>query len=178
MVCGLVWLQEQTPKRHDFQKDWTTCLKYANHSRLYSPHNIGGPIRPFHELKKTFTLIQNKRFMRAPEMIRKVVAASIWICSPPCNWSHVSYPRKSGLVGEVIIQYSSTMSTFHGQDIQDATYSIRKSSWISERFSEIQETHIAQVSCTLVHCAGLHPMGTWFFKTNRSSTNLWDLRTL
>ena len=30
-----------------FDIDWTMCSEYANHSRLNSQHNWGGPVRPF-----------------------------------------------------------------------------------------------------------------------------------
>ena len=35
----LARLQEQILERHVFKKDWTTCSKYDNHSRLNNQHN-------------------------------------------------------------------------------------------------------------------------------------------
>ena len=32
------------PKRHVLEKDWTTCSKFDNHSRLSSQQNTGEPI--------------------------------------------------------------------------------------------------------------------------------------
>ena len=42
VVCGLVWLQEWTPKIHVFKRDWISCSKYDNHSRLGRQHDLGG----------------------------------------------------------------------------------------------------------------------------------------
>ena len=39
-----MWLampQEQITKRHVFSRDWTTCSKYKNYSRLDSQHKSG-----------------------------------------------------------------------------------------------------------------------------------------
>ena len=55
VACGLMWLQEQTPKRHLFEKDWVACSKFRNRfetsSRLNSQHNWGGPIWPLNKHK-------------------------------------------------------------------------------------------------------------------------------
>ena len=55
VVCDMVWLQEQIPKRRVFNRDWTVCSKYNNH--LTSA--------------KVFTLIAHEIFIWAPKVWRK-----------------------------------------------------------------------------------------------------------
>ena len=37
-VCALVWLQERIPERSVFERDWTMCSKYDNHSKSRGVH--------------------------------------------------------------------------------------------------------------------------------------------
>ena len=47
---GLVWLQERIPRRHCvFERVWTMCSKYANHSKPSSQHNWGDLNNPLNE---------------------------------------------------------------------------------------------------------------------------------
>ena len=47
VICGLVWLQEQIPKRHVFKR--LDCELYDNHYGLNNEHKGGGAIWPFNE---------------------------------------------------------------------------------------------------------------------------------
>lgn len=51
VIFGYVCLQKWIAKRHVFQRDWTTCSKYGNHSRLRSEHNWCRYIYPCNEHK-------------------------------------------------------------------------------------------------------------------------------
>lgn len=73
VACGLMWLQEQIPKRHRvFKRDWTAFSKYCNHSKLNSQHKWGGgPIWPYNK-HEILQFGMAKMFVWAPEIMRKV----------------------------------------------------------------------------------------------------------
>ena len=83
-MSGLVWLQEQLPKRHVFKRDWIVPSIYDNHSRVNNQH-VWRELYDHPMSTKFFTSIMNKIFIRAPKMIRKVTMALIWICVPLCT---------------------------------------------------------------------------------------------
>ena len=68
-ICGLLWFQEWIPKRLVFRSDWTTCSK--NDSQ-HNQENLHGHLTS----TKIFTLIMNKIFIRAPNIMKKVATTS------------------------------------------------------------------------------------------------------
>ena len=38
--CGKEWVH----KKHVFERDWTICSNYDDHSRFDNQHNLGGPL--------------------------------------------------------------------------------------------------------------------------------------
>ena len=85
VVCGLVCLQGQIPKRHQFRRDWTPCSKYVDHSRLNIQHNYGH-LHDHLMSMKIFSLILNKMFIWAPKIMVK------WL-RPMCRFAkHLKHP--------------------------------------------------------------------------------------
>ena len=85
VVCGLVCLQGQIPKRHQFRRDWTPCSKYVDHSRLNIQHNYGH-LHDHLMSMKIFSLILNKMFIWAPKIMVK------WL-RPLCRFAkHLKHP--------------------------------------------------------------------------------------
>ena len=39
VICGLQWIQTQTPKYMRLKRGWSMCLIYANHSKLNKEHD-------------------------------------------------------------------------------------------------------------------------------------------
>jgi hypothetical protein len=42
VVCGHVLIQECTPKRYVFRRNWIRCSRFVEHSRLYCKQHWGG----------------------------------------------------------------------------------------------------------------------------------------
>ena len=63
-------------KKDVFNRDWTTCSKHDNHSRLHNWVDLYDHLMSM----RIFILILNEIFIRAPKIMRKVTAISIWIC--------------------------------------------------------------------------------------------------
>lgn len=58
MVFGLVWFQEQLPKRcHVFKREWTTLSQYDNNPKFHSQHNWGN-LHDHVMSMRNFTLIK------------------------------------------------------------------------------------------------------------------------
>jgi hypothetical protein len=84
-VWVVMWLdvdlKKQTSKLHMFQRDWTTCSKYANHPGFNSLYDLGGrglAISSHSMNTRIFTLIMNRTFIWAPKTIKRMTM--IWIC--------------------------------------------------------------------------------------------------
>lgn len=79
VVGGLVWIQEQAPKRHPvFQRDWTTCSKLVNYSRFNSQHNLEGRAYNHLRRKRIFTLALNHCSYKLQKWWGKEDLTSIW----------------------------------------------------------------------------------------------------
>ena len=62
-----------------FKRDWATCSKYLNYSRLSSQHVWGNQYGHLMSMR-IFTLIMNKIFIWAPKILRQLAKGTIWIC--------------------------------------------------------------------------------------------------
>ena len=61
------------------QRDWTTCSKYANYSRLHS--QLDWEDLYDHQMsRRIFSFIMSKIFIRSPEIVRHMAMETIWIC--------------------------------------------------------------------------------------------------
>ena len=83
LSCGWLGLNLRTPKRHVFDRDWTTSSQFV--TILGSIVNImisGVEGHLFDHLigKRIFNLIMNKRCVQSPNLMREIATGSIWIC--------------------------------------------------------------------------------------------------
>ena len=77
---------ELTPKGHVSKRDWITCSKYANHSRLNNQQDWENVVD--HSMcTRIFNLIMDKLFLWAPIIVKQMTTETIWFClSSHTNW--------------------------------------------------------------------------------------------
>ena len=69
--CGVPPRNRHQKKHHVFERDWSTCSKYDKHSQFNNQHKRGTIYDHF--VKTTIsTLIMEKRFQLAPNIMRRV----------------------------------------------------------------------------------------------------------
>ena len=76
-------LSNFVPNIYLFNIDWTTCSKFVDDSRPNGQRNMGRGWSHLHDRltrKKLFTLIVNRKFIRAPKFMRKMALCTIHIC--------------------------------------------------------------------------------------------------
>jgi hypothetical protein len=88
VVCGLVWLQERTLKRHVFKRDSST---YSTHDYLYRLDSeyiwgVGwGDLHDHLMSTSVFNEVMNIIFIQTSIITRKVAMTLGWICLPSCS---------------------------------------------------------------------------------------------
>lgn len=94
---------------------------------------IGGNLYDHLRIKLIFTLIVNKIFMRAPQILRKMTTALIWICYLFCTNCVLNILRQESAELNIYVLGSLTLDPRHCKYIIDNQYLNIKS--LGELFS-------------------------------------------